>query len=644
MKKNKKSINFIKAILGISALCVIALPASSAPDLGNINPNSIIQDVNSNYTHDINSIRDRQYQQELKEDYQRYEQKRDYQNNPSKENQIIKNYNPNSSFMQAQVEDIDTKGVYIDSVEVAPSQILSKEEINKIVQPIVGKNVFMNDIVNVINEINNLYASKGFVTAKAFLPEQTVTNGKIYIELVESKVGNITVNQNRWTKSKYITDRMPQKQNDLFDIVELEKDILDFNRYNEGVNLTANLKAGEEEGTTDIELTAHENFPFHLVGIFDNAGRYSTGSLRGGAMLYADSLFGRRDRMSIGSYFSGGAISPFFDYNIPVNKRDGRIGFLYSSSFAKIRYGDLADLDLKSKSYMYSLYYSQPLIRKQGFELKGYTALNYKRARTSVFDDIIQLGTDEVTSIDVALNMRKDTKYGIWYLNQGVGYAVPILGKESNYIKISGGAVRLHDFSHGVIGQLRSSYQVIPNNKHIPYLDQFQAGGLATVRGYSEGLMIGKNGYYLSGELMFPLLPRTITSPRSGEKVPFIGKYVKGAVFVDHGGIFPSTGEDYYDDNYFMTSIGMGLRVQLPGDLSARLYWGYPLINHSWETDHKIGRFHFELTMEPNFDALLRNRSTVARVEEKHVEAEPVNNYDDIRHYDYFNDGGGGSL
>ena len=492
MKKNKKSINFIKAILGISALCVIALPASSAPDLGNINPTSIIQDVNSNYTHDINSIRDRQYQQELKEDYQRYEQKREYQNNPSKENQIIKNYNPNSSFMQAQVEDIDTKGVYIDSVEVAPSQILSKEEINKIVQPIVGKNVFMNDIVNVINEINNLYASKGFVTAKAFLPEQTVTNGKIYIELVESKVGNITVNQNRWTKSKYITDRMPQKQNDLFDIVELEKDILDFNRYNEGVNLTANLKAGEEEGTTDIELTAHENFPFHLVGIFDNAGRYSTGSLRGGAMLYADSLFGRRDRMSIGSYFSGGAISPFFDYNIPVNKRDGRIGFLYSSSFAKIRYGDLADLDLKSKSYMYSLYYSQPLIRKQGFELKGYTALNYKRARTSVFDDIIQLGTDEVTSIDVALNMRKDTKYGIWYLNQGVGYAVPILGKESNYIKISGGAVRLHDFSHGVIGQLRSSYQVIPNNKHIPYLDQFQAGGLATVRGYSEGLMIGK--------------------------------------------------------------------------------------------------------------------------------------------------------
>lgn len=56
------------------------------------------------------------------------------------------------------------------------------------------------------------------------------------------------------------------------------------------------------------------------MGVMDNAGRYSTGSIRGGAMLYADSLFGHRDRMSLGSYFSKGAQSPFFDYNVPVNK------------------------------------------------------------------------------------------------------------------------------------------------------------------------------------------------------------------------------------------------------------------------------------------------------------------------------------
>ncbi len=645
MKKTNSKMNVLKAILGISALCVIAIPASVTPANAyegalpvSINQIMMESGAGGSMKHDTDMLRYKRNEKEIKEDYNIYENKRNFTGN---EGQVIKDYNSDSSFMQGQIEDIDTQGVYINSVEVAPSSILSKDEVNNVVKQLVGKNVFISDIQKAIDEINNLYAQKGFVTAKAFLPEQTVQNGHIYIELVESKIGNITVQENRWTKSKYITDRLPQKQGQLFDIVELEKDILDFNRYNEGVRLSANLKAGEENGTTDIEITADEKLPFHLVGIMDNAGRYQTGRLRGGAMIYADSLFGVRDRLSIGSYFAGGAISPFADYNIPVNKKDGRVGFMYSSTFAKIKYGPYEPLDLKSKSYIYSLYYSQPLVRKPGFELKSYAALNYKRARTSLFDDMIGLGLDEITSADVALNMRKDTKYGIWYLNQGVSYAVPIFDSESSYVKIAGGAVRLHDFSHGIIGQLRTNYQVIPNNKHIPYLDQFQTGGLATVRGYQEGILMGKNGYFASGELMFPILPREIKGHA------FLGRYVKGAVFADHAGVFPTASEDYYDGSYFLASIGMGLRVQLPGDLSARLYWGYPLINNRYETDRKYGRFHFELTMEPNFDALLRNRSTVAKTTypaQKHVEADYVNNYDDIRHYDYFNDGGGGAL
>lgn len=644
MKKTEINKNVLKAVLCISAFCTATLtsvtPAVAYDGALPVSINQIMMETGGNIKHDTDMLRYKRDEKSIQEDYLKYNENRKFEGN---EGQGIKNYNSTSSdsdFIQGQVQDIDTKGVFVNSIEVAPSSVLSQEEVNQIIQPIVGKNVFISDIQNVIDQLNNLYAEKGFVTAKAFLPEQTVENGHIYIELIESKVGNVSVEQNKWTRTKYITDRVEQKPGELFDIVELEKDILDFNRYNEGVNLTANLTAGTQPGTTDIQLTAHENIPFHVVGIMDNAGRYQTGRLRGGAMIYADSLFHNRDRLSLGSYFSGGAISPFADYNFPINKKDGRIGFMYSSTFAKIKWGPLEPLDLKSKSYIYSLYYSQPLVRKPGFELKSYAGLNYKRARTSILDDWMDLGVDEITSADVAFNIRKDTKHGIWYANQGVSLAVPIFDSQSSYVKINGGAIRLHDFSHGVIGQLKANYQVIPNNKHIPYLDQFQTGGLATVRGYSEGILMGKNGYYTSAELMFPLMPREITSPRSGEKVPFVGKYVKGAVFADHAGVFPNTSEDIYGGSYFLMSLGMGLRVQLPGDLSARLYWGYPLINNAYEADRKYGRFHFELTLEPNLDALLRHRSTAPAA--PRVEAEY--NYDDVRHYDYFQDGSGGAL
>lgn len=644
MKKTEINKNVLKTVLYISAFFTAALtsvtPAVAYDGALPVSINQIMMETGGNIKHDTDMLRYKRDEKSIQEDYVKYNENRKFEGN---EGQVIKNYNSTNSdsdFIQGQVQDIDTKGVFVNSIEVAPSSVLSQEEVNQIIQPIVGKNVFISDIQNVIDQLNNLYAEKGFVTAKAFLPEQTVENGHIYIELIESKVGNVSVEQNKWTRTKYITDRVEQKPGELFDIVELEKDILDFNRYNEGVNLTANLTAGTQPGTTDIQLTAHENIPFHVVGIMDNAGRYQTGRLRGGAMIYADSLFHNRDRLSLGSYFSGGAISPFADYNFPVNKKDGRVGFMYSSTFAKIKWGPLEPLDLKSKSYIYSLYYSQPLVRKPGFELKSYAGLNYKRARTSILDDWMDLGVDEITSADVAFNIRKDTKHGIWYANQGVSLAVPIFDSQSSYVKINGGAIRLHDFSHGVIGQLKANYQVIPNNKHIPYLDQFQTGGLATVRGYSEGILMGKNGYYTSAELMFPLMPREITSPRSGEKVPFVGKYVKGAVFADHAGVFPNTSEDIYGGSYFLMSLGMGLRVQLPGDLSARLYWGYPLINNAYEADRKYGRFHFELTLEPNLDALLRHRSTAPAA--PRVEAEY--NYDDVRHYDYFQDGSGGAL
>ncbi|MDE6138401.1 MAG: hypothetical protein K2F57_02905, partial [Candidatus Gastranaerophilales bacterium] len=98
---------------------------------------------------------------------------------------------------------------------------------------------------------------------------------------------------------------------------------------------------------------------------------------------------------------------------------------------------------------------------------------------------------------------------------------------------------------------------------------------------------------------------------------------------------------------------GMGLRVQLPGDLSARLYWGYPLVNNAYEQHRHMGRFHFELTLEPDLGGLLSKRSTKAQpMPQQPAPQQPQpaplapldNNYDDIRHYDYMLDGSATAL
>ena len=572
-------------------------------------------------THDIDLIKQRQLLKREQSDFKEYKQKKEKQNEQdSKDNQSTQN-NQTQPVIKAKVSEYQTKGVYVEKVTFSESLILSPEEINKFAQELEHKNVFIEDIQAVIRDINNLYAAKGYVTARAFLIPQTMDDGNLSIELIEGKVGSISINESKWTKDYYIKQRLSQKKGDVFDIISLEQDILKFNRYNDGIKLKANLFPGKEEKTTDVQLIAKEEFPFHLTTLMDNAGRETIGLLRGGLMLQNDSLFGLRDRITLGAYQSRSSITPFADYNIPVNKYDGRVGFSYSSSNTAITSGNYEMFNIKSRSYNYSLYYLHPLLRKPNFELNGIVSGNYKQATTSF--DGFDLDTDKVTSAQIGVNAKYDLKKSILYASQSVYHAFPIIKRESKYFKYEGNFVSLHDFGHGIVGQYRINYQYVPQDV-IPYMDQFQSGGISTVRGYSEGLLIGRSGYFTSGELLFPLAPSTITVKKDNkkEKRPFLGRWVKGVCFVDNAGVFPfkgsGPGEEGITANDFLLSGGMGLRISLPGDFTARLYWGFPFIRNIHESRQRMGRFHFELAMTPDFYSLMQLKK--AKQEKKEIE------------------------
>ncbi len=625
------------------ALPSFGAPPPITPEIGGaINP------------HDMNMVKQKQREVREKEDFspiqqkikkedelKRQEKARLKQEKKAKKNKkTTENEAPlqaDKPVIKAKVEEYKTKGVYVSAVEIPQSEIIPDFIMNKFTGAIIGKNVQIEDVQNVVKNINDFYAERGYITARAFLPNQTIEGGVVKIDIIEGRVGTIAIEGNRWTRDSYIANRLGVKKSDVFDVAGLEREIIRFNRYNPGVHLQASLKPGAEDKTTDVVITTKEEFPFHIMGVFDNAGRRAIGERRVGAIAVADSLFGYRDKLTIGSYFSEASKTPFADYNIPVNRHDGRVGANFSISQAKIINGPYTAFNIESKSINYSAYYTQPLIRKPTFELSATASGHYKEAST-LFDSH-KISTDKITAAQVALSARWDTKRGIWYSTQSAYQAFPIADKDSKYFKYEGNLIRLHDFGHGIVGQLRSTWQVIPQDV-IPYADQFQAGGFATVRGFSEGVLIGKSGFIISGELMFPILPSTITVNVRGKsqpvqdgielvsseakkekpqkkEIPFLGKYVKGILFIDQAAIFPykgkGPGSDGIDSNDYLGGIGTGFRISLPGDLNARLYWAFPMINNVHEQSINRsgwGRFHFELTLAPDFDKLLKTRRT----------------------------------
>lgn len=615
----------LKKIL-LTAICFscISISAHAAGEI----PTGIMDAAGSAgnlHVHDMDRIKELDRLKEQEQDWKDLKKRQKEELKNKQESEKIEK-KTKKKVIKARAEEYATKGVYVDKIRVAPSEILTQEELENIITPYLGENLTFEQVKEIVAKINNLYMEKGFVTARAFVPEQTIEDGTIYIDLLEGKVGEVTVTGNRWTKESYIKKRISAKPDKLFDIIELEQNVLNFNKYTDGIDLSANLKPGEKRlGTTDIELNAREKLPFHTSFIFDNAGRSTIGKFRGGVALTHDSLLGYRDKLTLGAYVSAHSNTPFADYNIPVNKKDGRVGFSFSSSYAHIAKGPYEMFNIRSRSYVYSLYFNQPLIRKPHMELSSFSSVDYKQATTSF--DGYDLYTDKITSARTGLNLRYDTKRGIWYANQHVSYAMPIFRDNSNYVKLEGGLVRLHDFGHGIVGQFRGNYQAIPKDV-VPYIDQFQAGGLSSVRGYSEGLLIGRSGYLLSGELLFPIAPSSVKTKDKKKEVPFLGKYVKGVAFVDHAMVFPFKGDGPgapgYDANDVLLSIGMGLRISLPKDLTARLYWGFPMIRNSHEAHQQAGRFHFDIVLTPDYDAIVKLRKPKQQIKKQSEDVQPL--------------------
>ncbi len=289
MKKMNKSNKLLSTILAVSMCYVVgglfspasaldASPASNFAGYGYTHGQiPVMNELGGASIHDSDLMRYERNSRMREMDYSHYENAKNGTAGSPVTNSVTDPNGGGDAYMKATIDEVSSQGVYVNSIEVSPSEILSRDEINSVIGQYVGRNVFMTDIQNAINGLNRLYAEKGFVTARAYLPEQTVSNGNIKIELIESRIGDVSVVNNKYTTDNYILKRIPEKSGQLFDIVDLEKDVLDFNRYHDGVNLTANLKAGTMPVTTDIKLTAHETGPFHLIWMMDNAGRISTG-------------------------------------------------------------------------------------------------------------------------------------------------------------------------------------------------------------------------------------------------------------------------------------------------------------------------------------------------------------------------------
>ncbi len=474
----------------------------------------------------------------------------------------------------------------VTKINTTSSEILSEEELRTILQPLEGKKIKLQALFDAVEQINQLYRDKNYLAAKAILPPQKVKAGVVNIKLIEGHLGTVQIENNESTRNSFITDRIENKPGELVNLDQLEQDLYFFNRTND-VALRAVLKPGEAAGTTDYIIQTVE--PEHHEGLIfiDNAGTEDVGLERIGFSYTNRSLFGIRDQLMLGLHLAKGTRAVYGSYDVPISRRGTRLALSYDISKIEIIDGPLEPLNVTGDSTNAGLYLTHPLVVNKDLLLNGFVGVNHKTSTTD-FDSVTLFDTT-VDSLSLGFDAQSFDIADSWYTRHALtGGSYEDL-RDENYSKYNGDANWLHIFGNNHTLSIRGGAQYSPDDL-LPASEQFQIGGMYTVRGYPEGMLKGDKGYYVSFEYDIPFPPK-----ESGPwENPFTDRW-RAFAFLDHGGAFPFKGNDVgIDKDDFLTSVGVGMGINFDDTLRGRIVVGVPLVSREDGEDDVSLHFYLQ--------------------------------------------------
>lgn len=469
--------------------------------------------------------------------------------------------------------------IVVNRFDVSPSAILTEAEISSVTSGYLSRELGIEQLQVVVEQLNELYATKPGVVARAVLPKQTVRDGVIRIDLIEARLGTLRVEGNDKTRDSYIERRIKTDTGELIQLNELEADLLRFNRLND-VFLRATLVPGEEYGTTDVVLLAREAQPYTVNTFVDNAGRETVGEARLGLTFQAASLFGFRDRLFLGGTYSEGSLYGWGTYDFPVHRSGTRVELRYDRGDIDIVDGPLEPLNITGDSTDAGVTILQPISIRSTMEWDG--SFGYISKEANSYFDGIKLVETTADDFVLATNLRFFDPKGTWLTSHALTYGDSDAVIGQNYFIYNGSVIRLQNFDNGSNLIFRASAQ-LSDTDFLPSFEQFIIGGMATVRGYSEGILAGDQGYLLSAEWAYPM--RANFFQRFTERSNVFVFFDNGAAFPYRGGSSSSNSDD------FLASVGFGFDFDFLKRLSLKASLGVPLLDDR-EPDQDSFKFH----------------------------------------------------
>jgi len=477
--------------------------------------------------------------------------------------------------------------ITIKKYRVTGSTVFSEVELDRITKPFTGNAVPFSQLLEARSAITQHYIDEGYITSGAYLPaEQVIEDGVVTLQVVEGVLEAIEISGNKHLKSSYVQKRLqlgsgpPLNVNELLEAMRLlQIDPLIG-------NLSAELTAGSEPGLSILQVEVAEAPTFDVQLVLDNQRSASIGSFQRQVVVSEANLFGFGDAARLGYANTDGSNEVDFSYTFPVNARNGTISASFSQVWSRVIEEPFDQLNIEGTSRDLSLTFRQPVIQTPQQELAlGLTVgrqesetflggrLGIPRVRFPLSPGADNDGRTKITQLrlfqewtqrgnDSVLALRSELGIGLDAFDATINQAAP----DGRFFLWRGQGQWVKQLAPRTLLLLRSSLQVA--DRALVPLQQYGLGGLNSIRGYPQNLLLVDNGLLGSAEVRIPISQFGDAQQGLLQLAPFFD--------LGHGW---NNGEDRQIEDRTLAALGLGLRWQWSDIIAARLDWGIPLIS-----------------------------------------------------------------
>lgn len=498
----------------------------------------------------------------------------------------------------------------ISSYTVDGNTILDQEKIGSILEPYKGADRRLSDIESARSELEKAYHKAGYPTVVVMLPEQTIEEGIVKLQVLEGRLVHITVTGNQHYSWSNIRGKLPSLQPGALIYEPTFVKELGTANNNPDLKIAPILKPGEEPATVNLELKVKDRLPVHGKIEADNRGPITTPQDRLLAEVQHTNLFGGDEILTVNTVQTPtdwGAVQNYgASFVYPMKWPDHLLAVYgsHSQSNSVLAGGSLAvtgagNIALAGNATIGGFRYIFPILAGSSNTHQLSVGVDYKHLEptNATFPDggsVIVKSPIQYTPASVAYSGLYPDNWGLTKLSLSVkGYVAGLIpggskedfggtcnqpnppnncepgnrvGSTGTFAVFQGGIDRVQPLPGDLSLALHldgqwGSQPLIP-------AEEYFAGGFDTVRGYKQFEAIGDNAIRTRAELTTPdLIAIPVDRIWQRRKSADYLIRIKVAAFYDYANIWvqqPSPGQT---SQLVLNGVGGGIRVKFPKDI-----------------------------------------------------------------------------